>query len=64
MPAGVADTPWALPFQLLVIELALCEPENEIRFIALISVLLNALADTYGKVLLLEIVEHVVLIQL
>ena len=64
MPAGVADAPRAVPFQFLCVELGLGEPEDKVRFIALIAVFLHALADADGEILLLKVMEDVVLLEL
>ena len=64
VPAGVSDTPRAIPLELLIVKLGLCEPENEVRLVFLVCVLLNALTDTDRKIVLLEVVENVVLLQL
>ena len=64
MPAGVADSPRGIPFKLLVVKLGLGEPENKVCLVSLICVLLNALANAYLKIFLLEVIEHVIFIQL
>jgi hypothetical protein len=64
VPAGVAYTPGAIPLELLIVKLGLSEPKHEVCLIFLVLILLNALADTYLEVLLLEVVENVVLIEL
>ena len=64
VPAGVTDTPRAIPFKLLVVELGFCKPKHEIRLVFLVSVFLNALANTDLKVFLAEIVENVILREL
>ena len=64
MPAGIADAEGRIPLKLLVLELGLGKPENEVGLIALVSVLLDALAHSYLKILLLEVVENVVLLYL
>ena len=43
MPAGISHSPRTVPFKLLIVKLGLSEPENEIRLIALVSVLVNTL---------------------
>ena len=51
MPAGIADAPGTVPFQLLRIEFGLGEPEHEIRFISLIAVLLNIVTNADEQIL-------------
>ena len=60
MPSGIADTPGARPLELLIVELGLCEPKNEIGAVALVAVSLNALANADLEVFLVEVVESVV----
>ena len=64
VPAGVTDAPRAIPLELLIVELGLCEPEHEVCLVSLVGVLFNALADSDLEVLFLEIVENVVLPEL
>ena len=64
MPAGITDSPWTVPFKLLIVEFRLCEPENEIGFIAFIAILLNSFTDSDSEVFLFKIVENVVFFEL
>ena len=64
VPAGVTDTPGAVPLELLIVKLGLSEPKHEVCLVLLVLILFNALADTYLEILLLEVVENVVLIEL
>ena len=64
MPAGVADAPRAVPFQLLVVEFGFREPEDEILLVVLRKVLFNALADAGEEVFALVLVENVVFVEL
>ena len=64
MPARVADSPGTVPFQLLIVEFGLCEPKHEIRLVALVVILFNALANAVLKILFFKIVEHVVVFEL
>ena len=64
MPAGVTDTPGGIPLKLLILELGLCEPKNEVSLISLISVCLNAIADADLKVLFVKVVEDIILFKL
>ena len=64
VPAGVAHTPGGVPLEGLVLKLALGEPEDEVISVALVGVLLHALPDTHGQVLLIVVVEDVVPLQL
>ena len=45
MPAGITHTPGRIPFQGLVLKLALGKPEDKVIFVALIGVLLYAFPD-------------------
>ena len=64
MPAGVAHPPGGVPLQGLVLEFGLGEPEDEVVLAALVHVLLHALPDAHGQILLVVVVEHVVALQL
>ena len=64
VPTGIANTPRRIPLKLLVIKLRLGKPENKVRLILLVAVLLNAVADAYLKIFFLEVVENIVLIYL
>ena len=64
VPSGISHAPRAVPFQLLRIELRLCEPKHEISLVALVSVRLNALTDAHGEVFLFKIMEHIVFFKL
>ena len=64
MPAGVAHAPGGIPLQGLVLKLGLGEPEDKVVFIALVGVLLHALPDAHGQILLVVVVEHIVPLQL
>ena len=64
VPAGVAHAPGGVPLQGLVLELGLGKPEDEVVFIALVGVLLHALPDAHGQVLLVVVVEDIVPLQL
>ena len=63
VPAGVAHPPRGVPLELLILEFAFGEPQHEVRLIALILVLLHALPDADGKVVLLVVVKDIVLFQ-
>ena len=64
MPAGIAHAPGRVPFQRLVLELGLGEPQHKVVLVALVGVLLHALADAHSQILLVVIVEDVVPLQL
>ena len=64
MPAGIAHAPGRIPFQGLVLELGLGEPQDEVVAVALVGVFLHALADAHHQVLLLVLVEHIIFLQL
>ena len=60
VPAGVAHAPGGVPLEGLVLELGLGEPEDEVVLVALVGVLLHALPDAHGQVLLVVVVEDIV----
>ena len=64
MPAGIAHAPGGVPFQCLILKLGFGEPEHKVVLAALVGVLFHALADAYGQILLVEVVEHIVFLQL
>ena len=64
VPAGIANAPGGIPFQLLVLKLGFGEPKNKVGLVALVGVLLYAVAYTNLKILLLEIVEYIILFKL
>ena len=64
VPAGVAHAPGGVPFQRLILELRLGEPQHKVVLVALVGVLLHALADAHGQILLVVVVEDVVPLQL
>ena len=63
VPAGVAHAPGGIPLQSLILELALGEPQDEVVLVALVGVLLHALPDTGGQILLVVVIENIVLLQ-
>ena len=64
VPAGIAHTPRRVPFQGLILELGLGEPQHEVVLVALVGVLLHALADAHSQILLVVVVEDIVALQL
>ena len=64
MPAGVTHPPGGIPLESLILELRFGEPQNEVRLIALVGVLLHAVTDAHDQVFLVVVVEHVVFRQL
>ena len=64
VPAGVAHAPRGVPFQGLILELGLGEPEDEVVPVALVGILLHALADADGQILLVVVVEDIVALEL
>ena len=64
VPAGIAHAPGGVPFQGLILELGLGEPEDKVVAVALVGVLLHALPDAHGQVLLVVVVEDIVPLQL
>ena len=64
VPSRVAHAPGGIPFECLILELGLGEPQHEVVFVALVRILLNALAHADGKVLLVVVVEDVVTVEL
>ena len=63
MPSGISHSPGRLPLEFLIVELGLCEPEDEICFIALVAVSLNALSHADLKVFLTQVAEDIILIE-
>ena len=64
VPAGIADAPGGIPFQCLILELGLGEPEDKVVLIALVGVLIDALAHTDSEIVLIEVVENIVALKL
>ena len=64
VPAGIAHAPGGVPFEGLVLELGLGEPEDEVVLVALVGVLLHALADADGQIFLVVLIEDIVALQL
>ena len=64
VPAGIAHAPRGVPFQGLILELGLGEPQHKVVPVALVGVLLHALTDAHRQILLVVIVEDVVPLQL
>ena len=64
MPAGIAHAPRRIPLERLILKLGLCKPQNEVVFVALVRVLLNALAHADIEILGVEVVENVVALEL
>ena len=60
----IAHAPGGVPLEGLVLELGLGEPEDEVVLVALVGVLLHALPDAHGQILLVVVVEDVVALQL
>ena len=64
VPARIADAPGRIPFERLILELGLGEPEDEVVFVLLVLVLLHTLAHADGEVFLVVIVEDIVALEL
>ena len=64
MPTGVSNAPRRIPLERLILKFGFGEPKHEVVLVTLVGILLNALTNAYGKVLLLEIVENIVSIKL
>ena len=64
MPAGIAYAPGGVPFQSLILEFGLGKPQHEVVAIALVGILLHALPDAHGQILLVVVVEDIVPLQL
>ena len=64
VPAGIAESPRALPLHLLILELGLGDPEHKVGLVALVSVGVHTLTHSDGKVLAAEIAEDVVVAEL
>ena len=64
VPAGITHAPGGVPLEGLILELGLGEPEDEVVLVALVGVLLHALPDAHGQILLVMVVEHIIVLQL
>ena len=64
MPSGIAHTPGGIPFQGLVFEFGLCEPQNEVRLVALVVIGFHIIPDADGQVFFLKVLENIILFQL
>ena len=64
VPAGIAHAPGGVPFQGLVLEFTLGEPENKVVFISLVGVFFHTLPDANGQILFVVVVEDIVFFQL
>ena len=64
VPTGITYSPRRIPFKLLILKLLFREPKNEVGFVLLVTVFLNALTNTYRKIFFVEIVENVILFKL
>ena len=64
MPTGITKAEGGLPLKLLIVELGLGKPKNEVCLISLVSVLLYSVAHANGKLVLGKVVKHIVLLQL
>ena len=62
VPAGIANSPRAVPFQLLVVKFGFGEPKNKVGFVSLVVIRLHALTDSDFQIFLLKVVEHVILL--
>jgi hypothetical protein len=51
VPSGITDTPGAVPLKLLIVELGLCKPENEVALVTLACILSNVVAYANHKLL-------------
>ena len=63
MPARVAQSPGAVPFQLLVLKLGLREPQHKVCFAALVAVSLHTVSDTHSQVFGVLVAEDIVSVQ-
>ena len=61
---GIAHAPGGIPLQGLVLKLGLGEPQHKVVLVALVRVLLHALPDAHGQILLVVVVEDIVPLQL
>ena len=64
MPTGISYSPGRIPLKLLILKLRLGKPKHEVRLVSLVSVRLNAIANAYLEVVLLEVVKEVIFIKL
>ena len=64
VPTGVSEPPRRLPLELLILELGLCEPEHEIRLVALGFIETDVLARSDEEIVLVVLVENIVFVEL
>ena len=64
MPAGVAQTPGALPLERLILKFALCEPQNKVVLVALVAVLGDVLAHAHLQLFFVHVAEDIVVVEL
>ena len=62
VPAGITHAPGRVPFQRLILKLALGEPEDEVVLVLLVGVLFHALPDAHREIFLVVVVEDVILL--
>ena len=63
MPAGIPQSPGALPLQFLIRKFGAGKPENKIRLVFLVFVLLHVFPDAHLQLLLLLGGQHIVVSQ-
>ena len=61
VPSRISYTPWAVPLQLLIIELGFGEPQNEVTLILLILILIYIITYAYHQFFLALTGEYVVI---
>ena len=64
VPAGITYAPGGIPFESLILELGLGEPENEVVLVALVGIFVNTFANTNIEVVSIKVVEDVVTLEL
>ena len=62
MPTRIANSPGRIPLQRLILKLGFSEPQNEVISVFLIGILLHAIANTYGQILLIVVIKDLVLV--
>ena len=64
VPAGITHTPGGIPFQGLVFKLGFGKPEDKVVAVALVGVFLDTFAYADIQIVGVEVIEHVVALQL
>ena len=64
MPSRVSDTPGAVPFKRLILELRLSKPEHKVRFIAFVFIVVNIFSNADLQIVRVHIAENIVVVEL